>query len=100
MTTTTPTFSRTDHQRRLRNAVKRLVIELVQRQALILGLPPLKRLVKPELQRWLTLILSVDRALGYLEPCLAAGLQDANLRAAASGFDSAIDCVNEHLASC
>ena len=37
--------------------------KLVQRQALILGLPPLKRLVKPELQRWLTLILSVDRAL-------------------------------------
>ena len=73
MTTTAPAFSRTDHQRRLRNALKRLVIEL-----------------------------------GYLEHCLAAELQDTNLRAAASGIDSAIllrsgcanDCVNEHLASC
>ena len=64
MTTTTPAFSRTDHQRRLQNAVKRLVIEL-----------------------------------GYMEHCLAAGLQDANLRTAASGIDSAIDYVNEHLAS-
>lgn len=65
MTTTAPAFNRTDHQRRLRNAVKRLVIEL-----------------------------------GYLEHCLAAGLQDANLRTAAAGLDTAIDCVNEHLASC
>ena len=53
MTTTTTTFNHTEHQRRFRNAVKRLVIEL-----------------------------------GYLEHCLAAGLQDGN------------HCVNEHLASC
>ncbi|MEO0986503.1 MAG: hypothetical protein AAFY20_13245 [Cyanobacteria bacterium J06639_14] len=64
-TITTPTFSRTDHKRRLRNAVKHLVIEL-----------------------------------GYLEHCLATGLQDTNLRTAAAGLDTAIDCVNDHLASC
>ncbi|MGF1524093.1 MAG: hypothetical protein ACFBSF_17380 [Leptolyngbyaceae cyanobacterium] len=65
MTTTATTFNRTEHQRRLRNVVKRLVIEL-----------------------------------GYLEDCLAAGLQDANLRNAVSGIDNAIDGLNEHLASC
>ena len=53
-----------DHQRRLRAATKRLVIEL-----------------------------------GYLEHCLAEGLQDTNFRAAASGLDSAIDHLNEYLAS-
>ena len=37
--------------------------------------------------------------LGYLENCLTEGLQDANVRAAASGIDSAIDCLNEHLSN-
>ena len=35
--------------------------------------------------------------LGYLEHCLSEGLQDANVRAAAAGIDTAIDCLNEHL---
>jgi hypothetical protein len=35
--------------------------------------------------------------LGYLEHCLAEGLQDANVQAAATGLDTAIDCLNEHL---
>ena len=37
--------------------------------------------------------------LGYLEHCLAEGLQDANVQTAATGLDTAIDCLNEHLAS-
>ncbi|MEM1309126.1 MAG: hypothetical protein AAF892_14115 [Cyanobacteria bacterium P01_D01_bin.71] len=37
--------------------------------------------------------------LGYLEHCLAAGLQDAQVETAAAGIDTAIDCLNEHLAS-
>jgi len=37
--------------------------------------------------------------LGYLEHCLAEGLQDANVQTAASGLDTAIDCLNEHLSS-
>lgn len=37
--------------------------------------------------------------LGYLEYCLAAGLQDPNVATAAAGLDTAIDCLNEHLAS-
>lgn len=49
-------------QRRLRAAVKRLVIEL-----------------------------------GYLEQCLAEGLQDSQVRTAAQGLDRAIACLNEHL---
>ncbi|MEO1096067.1 MAG: hypothetical protein AAFX01_14345 [Cyanobacteria bacterium J06638_28] len=36
--------------------------------------------------------------LGYLEHCLAEGLQDANVRKATKGLDSAIDRLNEHLA--
>ena len=36
--------------------------------------------------------------LGYLEHCLAEGLQDANVQTAAAGIDTAIDCLNEHLA--
>ncbi|MEM6433284.1 MAG: hypothetical protein AAF773_05415 [Cyanobacteria bacterium P01_D01_bin.115] len=35
--------------------------------------------------------------LGYLEHCLAEGLQDAHVQAAAAGIDTAIDCLNEHL---
>ena len=35
--------------------------------------------------------------LGYLEHCLAKGLQDANIQTAAAGIDTAIDCLNEHL---
>ena len=62
--TTTPTNTRTTHQRRLRTAIKRLVIEL-----------------------------------GYLEHCLTEGLQDANVRTAAAGLDTAIDCLNEHLSN-
>ncbi|MEL6384298.1 MAG: hypothetical protein AAFQ89_17945 [Cyanobacteria bacterium J06626_18] len=64
MTPVTLATHRTAHQRRLRAAVKRLVIEL-----------------------------------GYLEHCLAEGLQDVNVRTAAAGLDTAIDCLNEHLAS-
>ncbi|MBE7385804.1 MAG: hypothetical protein F6J95_030990 [Leptolyngbya sp. SIO1E4] len=64
MTTTTAlAHTRTAHQRRLRAATQRLVIEL-----------------------------------GYLEHCLTEGLQDANLRAAAAGLDTAIDCLNSRLA--
>ncbi|MEO1300140.1 MAG: hypothetical protein AAFW75_31090 [Cyanobacteria bacterium J06636_16] len=37
--------------------------------------------------------------LGYLENCLKEGLQDANVRTAAAGLDTAIDCLNEHLSS-
>ena len=37
--------------------------------------------------------------LGYLEHCLAEGLQDPNVQTAAAGIDTAIDCLNEHLAS-
>lgn len=36
--------------------------------------------------------------LGYLEHCLAEGGQDAYLHAAATGIDTAIDCLNEYLA--
>ena len=64
MTTATLTHQRTDHQRRLRAAVKRLVIEL-----------------------------------GYLEHCLTEGIQDTNIRTAAAGLDTAIDCLNEHLSN-
>ena len=64
MTTATLTANRTNHQRRLRAVVKRLVIEL-----------------------------------GYLENCLTEGLQDANVKTAAAGIDSAIDCLNEHLSN-
>jgi len=35
--------------------------------------------------------------LGYLEHCLAEGLQDPNVQTAAAGIDTAIDCLNEHL---
>ena len=65
MITTTSIPHCSDHQRRLRAVVKRLVIEL-----------------------------------GYLEYCLAEGIQDTHLRTAATGIDTAIDCVNEHLANC
>jgi hypothetical protein len=37
--------------------------------------------------------------LGYLEHCLAEGLQDTNVQTAAAGIDTAIECLNEHLAS-
>ena len=37
--------------------------------------------------------------LGYLEHCLAEGLQDANLETAAISIDTAIDCLNEHLSN-
>ena len=63
-TTTSPATTRTAHQRRLRAATKRLVIEL-----------------------------------GYLEHCLREGLQDTNIRTAAAGLDTAIDCLSEHLSS-
>lgn len=64
MTTATLTTNCSNHQRRLRAAVKRLVIEL-----------------------------------GYLEHCLTEGLQDTNVRTAAAGLDTAIDCLNEHLSN-
>jgi hypothetical protein len=37
--------------------------------------------------------------LGYLERCLAEGGQDANVQTAAAGIDTAIDGLNEYLAS-
>ena len=37
--------------------------------------------------------------LGYLEHCLAEGLQDTQVRTAAAGLDTVIDCLNEHLAN-
>ena len=36
--------------------------------------------------------------LGYLEHCLAEGLQDPNVQTVAVGINTAIDCLNEHLA--
>ncbi|MDB9529949.1 hypothetical protein PN498_28440 [Oscillatoria sp. CS-180] len=63
-TTVTLTHSHTAHQRRLREMVKRLVIEL-----------------------------------GYLEHCLEQGLQEAHVQAAATGIDTAIDRLNEHLST-
>ena len=62
-TTATLTRDRAAHQRRLRESVKRLVIEV-----------------------------------GYLEYCLERGLQVAHVQTAAAGIDTAIDCLNEHLA--
>ncbi|MGD1929069.1 MAG: hypothetical protein ACFB12_09165 [Leptolyngbyaceae cyanobacterium] len=50
------------HQRRLREVIKRLVIEL-----------------------------------GYLEHCLEKGLQDSHIQTAATGLDTAIDCLNQHM---
>ena len=35
--------------------------------------------------------------LGYLEHCLAEGLQDANVQTAAAGIGIAIDCLNKHI---
>jgi len=35
--------------------------------------------------------------LGYLEHCLAAGVQDPDVASAAAGLDAAIDCLNTHL---
>lgn len=37
--------------------------------------------------------------LGYLEQCLANGLHDSHVSTAAAGLDTAIDCLNEHLAT-
>lgn len=37
--------------------------------------------------------------LGYLEHCLEKGLQDANIRTAATDIDRAIDCLNEAILS-
>lgn len=37
--------------------------------------------------------------LGYLEHCLAEGLQDTNVQTAAAGIDTAIDRLNDYLAS-
>ena len=39
--------------------------------------------------------LGID--LGYLEHCLAEGLQDSNVRKAAKGLDNVIDYLNLHL---
>jgi len=38
--------------------------------------------------------------LGYLEHCLAEGLQDTNVQTAAAGIDTAIDCLNDPLQGC
>lgn len=51
-------------------------------------------------RRLRTVVKRLVIELGYLECCLAAGIQDAHRRTAAAGIDTAIDCVNEHLASC
>ena len=34
--------------------------------------------------------------LGYLEHCLAEGLQDTSVQTAAAGIDTAIDSLNDH----
>ena len=60
--TTSTLVNQAFHQRRLREVVKRLVLEL-----------------------------------GYLEHCLEKGLQDPNIHTAATGIDTAIDCLNQHI---
>ena len=49
-------------------------------------------------RRLRSLVKTLVTELGYLEHCLAEGLQDANVQTAAAGIDTAIDCLNEHLA--
>ncbi|MEM9009093.1 MAG: hypothetical protein AAGE59_37005 [Cyanobacteria bacterium P01_F01_bin.86] len=50
-------------------------------------------------QRLRTVVKRLVIELGYLDNCLTAGLQDANVQAAAAGIDSAIDYLNEHLSN-
>jgi hypothetical protein len=52
----------------------------------------------PRQRRLRTIIKRLVIELGYLEHCLAEGLQDPNVQAAAAGIDAAIDCLSEHLA--
>ncbi|NEQ48445.1 MAG: hypothetical protein F6K00_34910 [Leptolyngbya sp. SIOISBB] len=48
-------------------------------------------------RRLRTIVKRLVIELGYLEYCLAEGLQDPNVQTAAAGLDTAIDCLNEHL---
>ena len=48
-------------------------------------------------RRLRTMVKRLVIELGYLEYCLAAGLEDANLQTAALSIDTTIDCLNEHL---
>ena len=51
----------------------------------------------PRQRRLRAIIKRLVIELGYLEYCLAEGLQDPNVQAAAAGIDAAIDCLQEHL---
>ena len=48
-------------------------------------------------RRLRTIVKRLVIELGYLEHCLAEGLQDTNVQTAVVGIDTAIDCLNEHL---
>lgn len=49
-------------------------------------------------RRLRAIVKTLVTELGYLEHCLAEGLQDPNVQTAAAGIDTAIDCLNDHLA--
>lgn len=49
-------------------------------------------------RRLRAIVKTLVTELGYLEHCLAEGLQDASVQTAAAGIDTAIDCLNDHLA--
>ncbi|MEL6136781.1 MAG: hypothetical protein AAFR58_18480 [Cyanobacteria bacterium J06627_28] len=49
-------------------------------------------------RRLRSLVKTLVTELGYLEHCLAEGLHDTNVHTAAAGIDTAIDCLNDHLA--
>lgn len=49
-------------------------------------------------RRLKTIVKRLVIELGYLEHCLIEGRQDAHLETAAVSIDTAIDCLNEHLA--
>ncbi len=50
-------------------------------------------------RRLRSLIKRLVIELGYLEHCLEAGRRDTHVETAAAGLDTAIDCLNEHLAA-
>ncbi|NER79092.1 MAG: hypothetical protein F6K42_05835 [Leptolyngbya sp. SIO1D8] len=50
-------------------------------------------------RRLRTVVKRLVIELGYLENCLAEGLQDANLLAAVADIDTAIACLNDHLSN-
>ncbi len=50
-------------------------------------------------RRLKAIVKSLVIELGYLEYCLAEGLQDDHIQTAAVSIDMAIDCLNEHLSA-